>query len=558
MDDFLADSSDDDDAAPEQQQMPEAPAVEPVPSTPVTATAVTSSSDIERFLNADTPLSPETANEATDAPPPPTPDAVAPPEPARPPAEPALPPAEPMLPPAESVLPPAEPVLPPPEPLLPAAEPALPPTESLLPEPATLLPEPAAEAAPPALPPAESLPPEPATPPPEPAAPAPAPATPAAEKKHGRHFTLNAATKPPPAPAAPEAAAPAPAPATPEFSVAPDDDDDDEAEASAAAPATPAKETAMQRMRRMAAEAKLPASMKAPSMNFKAPQLWSGKDAKDTGEAPAPAPARNFGLSSASMKSSMSSAWSYGRKMSEAASKAAATMAKSDPALTPKSPLNTAAPPPPDDVGSPPAPPANCFSIGDDDDDDDELDYAGSPSRAGEERKAPAEPSPPKPKPAAPPPLSAEDAAVLALAQHRIAGLQKGEEVTFDSSCLPDTILFMCFKLKPNKAAGVFGRNALTEEKLLRCIGVNRERLLVFDTRGRRIELGGKGVVKSNHHLTELVKLTFPRAREQDVVALHIRAGQAGDDLALKANVYKVPRAQSLITRLQERLERFR
>jgi len=116
----------------------------------------------------------------------------------------------------------------------------------------------------------------------------------------------------------------------------------------------------------------------------------------------------------------------------------------------------------------------------------------------------------------------------------------------------------MCFKLKPNKAAGVFGRNALTEEKLLRCIGVNRERLLVFDTRGRRIELGGKGVVKSNHHLTELVKLTFPRAREQDVVALHIRAGQAGDDLALKANVYKVPRAQSLITRLQERLERFR
>ena len=109
------------------------------------------------------------------------------------------------------------------------------------------------------------------------------------------------------------------------------------------------------------------------------------------------------------------------------------------------------------------------------------------------------------------------------------------------------------------------GLPSLFEEKHLRCIGVNRERLLVFDTLNRRIELGGKGIVKSNHHLTELVKLTFPRAREQDVVALHIRAGLgAGDgangagDLALKANVYKVPRAQSLITRLQERLQKFR
>ena len=48
--------------------------------------------------------------------------------------------------------------------------------------------------------------------------------------------------------------------------------------------------------RRMAAEAKLPAGMKAPSINFKAPQLWSGKDGgKDTGEAPAPALARRCG-----------------------------------------------------------------------------------------------------------------------------------------------------------------------------------------------------------------------------------------------------------------------
>jgi hypothetical protein len=88
---------------------------------------------------------------------------------------------------------------------------------------------------------------------------------------------------------------------------------------------------------------------------------------------------------------------------------------------------------------------------------------------------------------------------------------------------------------------------------------VNRERLLVFDTFGETVKLGSKGRVKSNHHLTELVKLTFPRARERDVVALHIRAGMAGaDDLALKANVYKVPRAESMIAKLQERLAKFR
>ena len=79
---------------------------------------------------------------------------------------------------------------------------------------------------------------------------------------------------------------------------------------------------------------------------------------------------------------------------------------------------------------SPPAPPANCFSIGDD---EDELDYAGEGD----------EPATPAPAPAAPTPLTPAEMETMALAQHRIAGLTKGQEVLFDASHLPDTVLFM-------------------------------------------------------------------------------------------------------------------
>jgi len=197
----------------------------------------------------------------------------------------------------------------------------------------------------------------------------------------------------------------------------------------------------------------------------------------------------------------------------------------------------------------PTSPGANCFSIGDDEE-ADELDYV----------RGDAPQTPPRNTKEAVPLTPAEQES-LALAQHRIAGLTKGDEVIFDADHLPDTVLFMAIKLKLNKTAAKFGFSSVAERKLLRCVGVNRKRLLVFDTYGETVKLGSKGRVKSNHHLTELVKLTFPRARERDVVALHIRAGMSGagaDELALKTNTYKVPRAESMIAKLQERLAKFR
>lgn len=191
-----------------------------------------------------------------------------------------------------------------------------------------------------------------------------------------------------------------------------------------------------------------------------------------------------------------------------------------------------AVPPSPEEAAS------GFFSIGDDEDEEDGNAESRSP--------------PPVPDPAA-----------LALAQHKIAGLRKGQAVLFDSVNLPDTVLFSAIKLKPmyKATAKVVNLGPLGERKLIRCIAVNRERFLVFDTFDQPVKFGAKAIVKSNHHLTELVKLTFPRARETDVIAVHLRAGAAttpDGKLSLKANTYKVPRADSLIKQLQDRLARFR
>ena len=274
----------------------------------------------------------------------------------------------------------------------------------------------------------------------------------------------------------------------------------------------------MQRMKRLAAEAKATAAARFAS------KPSSGKPA-------GPKASERF----------RAAAMDFHRRASE--SMAALREKKKAPTGTPVQQRKPAFASP---VATDPASPsANCFSIGDDEE-GDELDYQSPQS------------TPPRPK-KEPVPLTAAEQESLALAQHRIAGLTKGDEVIFDADHLPDTILFMAIKLKPNKTAAKFGLSSVAERKLLRCVGVNRERLLVFDTFGETVKLGSKGRVKSNHHLTELVKLTFPRARERDVVALHIRAGMAGaDDLALKANVYKVPRAESMIAKLQERLAKFR
>ena len=281
------------------------------------------------------------------------------------------------------------------------------------------------------------------------------------------------------------------------------------------APPPPVKETTMQRMKRLAAEAKATAAARFASKPSSKP---AGPKASERFRAAAMDFHRRASESMAALREKK---------------KAPEKPVQRKPAFA--SPVAT----------DPASPSANCFSIGDDEE-GDELDYQSPQS------------TPPRPK-KEPVPLTAAEQESLALAQHRIAGLTKGDEVIFDADHLPDTILFMAIKLKPNKTAAKFGLSSVAERKLLRCVGVNRERLLVFDTFGETVKLGSKGRVKSNHHLTELVKLTFPRARERDVVALHIRAGMAGaDDLALKANVYKVPRAESMIAKLQERLAKFR
>ena len=61
------------------------------------------------------------------------------------------------------------------------------------------------------------------------------------------------------------------------------------------------------------------------------------------------------------------------------------------------------------------------------------------------------------------------------------------------------------------------------EEQLVsRFIAVSRERLIVLDSHGKGV--GAIATVKSNHHLTQLVKITF-RRRDPNLVHLFFSTG---------------------------------
>merc|ERR1712216_1022774 len=92
-----------------------------------------------------------------------------------------------------------------------------------------------------------------------------------------------------------------------------------------------------------------------------------------------------------------------------------------------------------------------------------------------------------------------------------------GDEVIFDADHLPDTILFMAIKLKPNQTAAKFGLSSVAERKLLRCVGVNRERLLVFDTFGETVKLveGPRQVEPPPHGAREADLSARARARRR-------------------------------------------
>jgi hypothetical protein len=105
--------------------------------------------------------------------------------------------------------------------------------------------------------------------------------------------------------------------------------------------------------------------------------------------------------------------------------------------------------------------------------------------------------------------------------------------------------------------------------QLHRFIVLTKERIIVLDSGGGGV--GSEALVKSNHHLTELVKLTF-RKRDPELITLFvthdIAGAEAAEDLdahsrgavpaAMKTKQYRLAKRDELVEMLQNYMKRFK
>lgn len=160
-----------------------------------------------------------------------------------------------------------------------------------------------------------------------------------------------------------------------------------------------------------------------------------------------------------------------------------------------------------------------------------------------------------------------------ALAMHRMAGLKKGDAISITRTDLPGAILFPASKQKvvwvtkkktpvaapmsevdllslPNAEDAETDKAGDEEEKIeqeipvARYLVVSRERFIVLDAGGGGV--GAAATVKSNHHLTELIKMTFKK-KDPELVTLHLvsASGEA------KPRQYRVAKYQEFVATLQ-------
>jgi len=169
--------------------------------------------------------------------------------------------------------------------------------------------------------------------------------------------------------------------------------------------------------------------------------------------------------------------------------------------------------------------------------------------------------------------MSKEEQA-LALANHTMAGLRKGDSIAISRETLPGALLFPCTKTKRRKKGGGDGEEEVEEVVVSRFLVVSRERLIVLDSHGRGV--GSSAVVKSNHHLTQLIKMTF-RKKDPNNVHLFLATGemepvpaqepgaeqgqgqgQGQGQPVLKEKVYRLSKTKQFVTALQSGMKRFK
>eukprot|EP00617_Octactis_speculum_P004854 CAMPEP_0185783696 /NCGR_PEP_ID=MMETSP1174-20130828/118523_1 /TAXON_ID=35687 /ORGANISM="Dictyocha speculum, Strain CCMP1381" /LENGTH=269 /DNA_ID=CAMNT_0028474875 /DNA_START=198 /DNA_END=1007 /DNA_ORIENTATION=- len=144
-----------------------------------------------------------------------------------------------------------------------------------------------------------------------------------------------------------------------------------------------------------------------------------------------------------------------------------------------------------------------------------------------------------------------------ALANLRVGGLKKGDVVVTGMEQFPGAKIFRCMKLKMSDE----NVQRMSEiPSLPRIIIVTKDRLLVLqaialDDGLPPPLLNSQATVKSNHHLSELSRMTLLK-KDPDVVTLHYRDGPSEKDL--RRRTYRVDCKDDFITTLQQCLQRFR
>jgi hypothetical protein len=200
------------------------------------------------------------------------------------------------------------------------------------------------------------------------------------------------------------------------------------------------------------------------------------------------------------------------------------------------------------------------FVIDDDDDDDDDERY---------EEGGDFQPPPPPPPPArieipdtntvSVQKTDAEKA--LALAIHRLSGVSKGDQLVILKENLPGAILFPAMKEKEVRDENgevilVIGPDGKTPQPVTssihRYLVITKERFIVLDSGGKGI--GSTADVKSNHHLTSLIKITFKK-RDPELVTLFI--SDPSKEGGMKKHAYRVVKRKEFVATLQVRLFRY-
>lgn len=151
-----------------------------------------------------------------------------------------------------------------------------------------------------------------------------------------------------------------------------------------------------------------------------------------------------------------------------------------------------------------------------------------------------------------------------ALAMHHLSGLSKGDSITISRECLPGAVLFPAIVQKEDSddegdedqeshgmAAAAASDSASAAQLIHRYLVVTRERFIVIDSSGGGV--GSLGRVVSNHHLTELLKMTF-RKRDPDMVTIFFVSSNPEP----KTKQFRVSKREEFVQCLQKHMQRFK